>query len=63
MLKITQVRSSIKRKQDHKDTLYALGLRRIGQTVYHDDSSAVRGMVRKVSYLLAVAEVDGKDGA
>jgi large subunit ribosomal protein L30 len=61
MLKITQVRSKIGRKQDHKDTLMALGIRRMGQTVYHEDNAPVRGMVKKIGYLLQVTEVDAKD--
>jgi large subunit ribosomal protein L30 len=58
MLKITQVRSRINRKKDHKATLDALGLTRMGQTVYHEDTPAIRGMVKKVSYLLEVEVVD-----
>ena len=60
MLKIKQVRSAIGRKQDHKDTLRALGITRMGQTVYHDDNPVIRGMVRKVQYMLEVAEVEQK---
>jgi large subunit ribosomal protein L30 len=61
MLKITQVKSRINRKKDHKGTLDALGLSRMNQTVYHEDSPAVRGMVHKISYLLDVSEVEIKD--
>jgi len=61
MLKITQVRSRINRKKDHKATLDALGLNRMGQTVYQEDTPAIRGMVGKVSYMLAVEVVDIKD--
>jgi large subunit ribosomal protein L30 len=61
VLKITQVKSGIDRKQDHKDTLRALGFKRMGQTVYQDDTPVIRGMVRKVSYMLEVAEVEAKD--
>jgi len=61
MLKITQVKSGIDRKEDHKATLRALGFRRMGQTVYHDDTPPIRGMVRKISYMLEVAEVEAKD--
>ena len=61
MLRITQVKSRINRKKDHKATLDALGISRMGQTVYHEDSPAIRGMVRKVSYLLRVDEVDIKE--
>jgi large subunit ribosomal protein L30 len=60
MLKITQVKSAIGRKQDHKDTIRALGISRMGQTVYQDDNPVIRGMVRKVRYMLTVAEVDVK---
>lgn len=61
MLKITQMKSGIDRKQDHKDTLRALGFRHRGQTVYHHDTPVIRGMVRKISYMLDVTEVDAKD--
>ena len=60
MLKITQVKSAIGRKQDHKDTLRALGITRMGQSVYQDDNPVIRGMVRKVQYMLQVSEVDAK---
>lgn len=63
MLKITQVKSKINRKQDHKDTLRALGLSRIGQSVYHDDNPVIRGMVNKISYMLEVSEVEPKSEA
>lgn len=61
MLKIKQVKSRINRRKDHKATLRALGLRHIGDTVYHEDVPTVRGMVHKVSYVLEVEEVDKKD--
>ena len=54
MLAITQVRSAIRRKQDHKDTLRALGISRMGQTVHHDDSPVIRGMIKKIEYMLQV---------
>jgi large subunit ribosomal protein L30 len=58
VLRITQVKSRINRKKDHKATLNALGISRMGQTVYHEDSPAIRGMVHKVSYMLQVDVVD-----
>jgi large subunit ribosomal protein L30 len=58
MLKITQVKSRINRKRDHKATLDALGINRIGQTVYQEDTPAVRGMVHKVAYMLEVELVE-----
>ena len=54
MLKITQVKSRINRKKDHKATLDALGISRMDQTVYHEDTPAIRGMVHKVEYMLEV---------
>ncbi|RMH16556.1 MAG: 50S ribosomal protein L30 [Gemmatimonadetes bacterium] len=58
-LSITQVRSGVGRKQDHRRTLEALGLKKHQQTVVHDDTPAIRGMVNKVSYLVEVVEIDG----
>jgi large subunit ribosomal protein L30 len=53
-LAITQVKSAIGRPPDHRGTLRALGLRRIRQTVVHEDNPVIRGMVRKVTYLVEV---------
>jgi large subunit ribosomal protein L30 len=53
-LEITQVKSAIGRRPDHRGTLRALGLKRIGHTVVHEDTPVIRGMVRKVAYLLEV---------
>ena len=57
-LKITYVKSAIGHKEDQKRTIRALGLRRLGQTVVHGDSSMMRGMIRKVSHLVCVEEAD-----
>jgi len=57
-LKITQVRSKIGGKQNQRDTLRALGLKRIGHTVVKDDRPEFRGMIRTVSHLVTVEEVD-----
>jgi large subunit ribosomal protein L30 len=56
-LQITQVRSTIGTRDDHKGTLRALGLRRIGQSTVREDSPELRGMLRKVSFLVRVEEV------
>ena len=56
-LKITQVRSTIKKSGRQGRTLKALGLRRLHQTVTHDDSDVVRGMIDKVRHLVSVEEV------
>lgn len=58
MLKITQVKSRINRKKDHKATLDALGISRMGQTVYHEDTPSIRGMLHKVEYMVEVEVVD-----
>jgi large subunit ribosomal protein L30 len=59
-LRVTQIRSEIGTQQRHRGTLRALGLRRIGQTVEHEDSPQLRGMLRMVASLVRVEEtVDG----
>ena len=58
-LQITYVRSSIGYTQRQKDTLRALGIRRIGQTVLRPDTQAIRGMVEKVKHLVSVEEIVG----
>ena len=59
-LQIRQQRSAIGEKKAARRTLQALGLRRTGQQVSHEDTPALRGMLRKVAHLVAVAE--GTDG-
>ena len=51
-IKVKQVRSSIKRPQNQKRTLKALGLKRIGQVVEHEDSPNILGMIDKVKHLV-----------
>ena len=53
-LKITQVRSAISRRQNQKDTIRSLGIRKLHQTVEHDDTPAVRGMIATVQHLVRV---------
>jgi large subunit ribosomal protein L30 len=55
-LTITLVRSPIGYSKRQKDTLKALGLKKINQTVTRVDNEAVRGMVNKVSHLITVVE-------
>ena len=55
-IKVTKVRSDIKRPKDQKLTLRALGLRRIGQVVEHEDTPNILGMVNKVKHLVEVEE-------
>ncbi|HEY3722165.1 MAG TPA: 50S ribosomal protein L30 [Acidimicrobiia bacterium] len=58
-LKVTQVKSAIGIKPKQRGTLRALGLRRIGTTVEHDDTPVIRGMLAKVPHLVTVTEGDG----
>jgi large subunit ribosomal protein L30 len=53
-LSVTLVKSGIGYKEDQKRTLKALGLRRMHQTVVHNDSAVVRGMINKVRHLVTV---------
>ena len=55
-LKITQVRSLIRRPADQKRNMAALGLRRMHQSVVHDDSPGIRGILTKVGHLVQVEE-------
>lgn len=55
-IKITQVRSTIKRPQDQKDTIIALGLGKLHKTVTHNATPQILGMVKKVGHLLKVEE-------
>ena len=56
-IKITKVRSDIKRPETQKRTLKALGLNRIGQTVEHEDTPNIMGMVSKVNHLVSVETI------
>ncbi len=55
-LKVTLVKSSIGYSARQKGTVLALGLRRMGQTIEHDDTHVIRGMINKVSHLVKVEE-------
>jgi large subunit ribosomal protein L30 len=56
-LKVTQTRSGIGGKQNQRDTLRTLGLKRIGDVVVKEDRPEIRGMIFKVSHLVEVEEV------
>ncbi len=56
-LRITYVKSTIGYTQRQKDTIHALGLRRLGDTVQHKDTPDIRGMVNKVQHLVRVEEI------
>jgi len=55
-LVITYTKSVIGYSQKHRGTIRALGLRRLGDVVEHDDTPVVRGMLYKVQHLVKVEE-------
>jgi large subunit ribosomal protein L30 len=57
-LKITQVKSGIGYKQNQRETLRTLGLKRIRDVVVKEDRPEIRGMVATVTHLVSVEEVE-----
>jgi large subunit ribosomal protein L30 len=53
-LRVTLVRSPIKRPETQKRTVRGLGLRKLNQSVVHEDTESIRGMIRKVQHLVSV---------
>lgn len=56
-LKVTLIKSAIGYSTRQKNTVRALGLRRLGQSVEHNDTPVIRGMINKVSHLVKVKEL------
>ncbi|MBM7588287.1 large subunit ribosomal protein L30 [Bacillus pakistanensis] len=56
-LEITLTRSVIGRPENQRETVKALGLRKLHQTVEQQDNPAIRGMINKVAHLVTVKEV------
>ena len=57
-LKITLIKSPISSLQRHKDTVKALGLRKVGQTVVREDKPCVRGQIFAVKHMVKVEEIN-----
>ena len=57
-IKVKQTRSSIGCKQNQRDTLRSLGLKRIGDVVVKEDRPEIRGMVHTVRHLVTFEEVE-----
>lgn len=55
-IRVTQIKSGIGYPEDQKKTLKSLGLRRIRQSVVHEDSGSLRGMIGKVRHLVMIEE-------
>lgn len=56
-IKITQVKSVIDRPKKQKDTIKALGLRKVNASVEHEASPQIIGMVNKIKHLVTVEEL------
>jgi large subunit ribosomal protein L30 len=61
MLRVTWVKSQIGHKAAARGTIRALGLRRLHHTVDVVDTPQIRGMLRRVAFLVAVEEPDGTE--
>jgi large subunit ribosomal protein L30 len=57
-LKITQIRSALRRIGNQGLTVRALGITKVHQTVFHSDTPQIRGMINKVRHLVRVEEVE-----
>jgi large subunit ribosomal protein L30 len=55
-LAITLTRSVIGRPENQRVTVKTLGLRKMHQTVVHEDNAAIRGMINKGAHLVTVKE-------
>ena len=53
---ITQVRSAINRTKRQKDTITALGIKKLNKSVEHEATPQIMGMIQKVSHLVKVEE-------
>jgi large subunit ribosomal protein L30 len=56
-LQITLVKSPIGYPDKQRLTAEALGLRRMNQSVEHEDTPAIRGMIEKIAHLIKVVEI------
>jgi len=56
-LKITQIRSTIGRIEKQKETIKALGIRKLYQSVIHNDTPQIRGMIEVVKHLVEIEEI------
>jgi large subunit ribosomal protein L30 len=59
-IKVTQKRSVNGKRDDHRRTIRALGLKRINHSVIHEDNPVIRGMIAKVDYMVDVEDVKSR---
>ncbi len=57
-LRVRQVRSGVGGRQNQRDTLRSLGLKRVGDESLREDRPEVRGMIKTVAHLVTVEEVE-----
>jgi large subunit ribosomal protein L30 len=58
-IKVTWIKSGIGYEESQRQTLRTLGFHRLNQSVVHDDTNVVRGMINKVRHLVKVEEASG----
>ena len=63
MLKITWAKSTIAGKKEQRDTIAALGLKKLNQVVVKEDNPSIRGMIFRVRHLVTVEEIMEGDNA
>jgi large subunit ribosomal protein L30 len=56
-VRVTQVRSALRRGDKQRGTVRALGLKRVGHSVVHEDRPEIMGMIRAVGHLVEVEEI------
>jgi len=56
-VKVTKVKSTIDRSKRQKDTMIALGLKKMNQTVVHESTPQILGMIAKVNHLVVVEQL------
>jgi len=56
-LKVTQIRSAQDKGRKQRGTIRALGMKRVGHSVIHEDRPEIRGMITAVSHLVTVEEM------
>ena len=57
-IKVTLVKSGIGYAEDQKLTIKALGFHRLNQSVVHEDSASIRGMIQKIRHLVKIEEAN-----
>jgi large subunit ribosomal protein L30 len=57
-LKVTQIRSARDKGSKQRGTIRALGMKRVGHSVIHEDKPEIRGMITAVSHLVIVEEMN-----